>query len=49
MLTETSAALFTATTQRVYFKSIDILLPSTWTVPIPGITPTLTRAYFFKW
>ena len=43
LLTETSAALYQATEQRVFFKNIDILLPSKWKNATQEITPTITR------
>lgn len=42
VLTETSAALYTATNQRAYLKDIEILVPSKWTRPISGTPPQLT-------
>ncbi|KAI9558300.1 hypothetical protein GHT06_015053 [Daphnia sinensis] len=38
LLKETSAVLFQATGNRVYFKNIDILLPSTWTNTAASLT-----------
>ncbi|XP_032784296.2 calcium-activated chloride channel regulator 1 [Daphnia magna] len=47
LLTETSAVLFQATGNRVYFKNIDILLPPTWTKTTPS-TPSLTSTHSYQ-
>ena len=43
LLDETSSALYAATEETVFLKNINILLPSSWSLSISGINPTITR------